>query len=247
MKNNVLASVNGKNITESDIENIIKSLGQQRASQFQGEKGKKILLNEVVKQELMFLDAKDSNLENDEEYKYQLEKLKDNLLKEYSVSKLLQSVKVEDSEIVDFYNKNKAHFTTGESVKASHILVEDEEKANNILEEINNDVSFEDAAMKHSICPSNTNGGDLGFFTKGKMVKEFEEAAFSMKLDEISKPVKTQFGYHIIKLTERKPAQIHSLDEVKDSIVQQLTGQKQNEVYNNKANSLMSKYEVKFF
>ncbi len=89
-------------------------------------------------------------------------------------------------------------------VRASHILVPTEDKANWIYKEIKNGKSFEKLAKEYSDCPSKANGGDLGYFGKGQMVGEFEKVAFSLKEGEISKPVKTQFGYHIIKVTGRK-------------------------------------------
>ncbi len=89
-------------------------------------------------------------------------------------------------------------------VKASHILVPSMEEAERILREISSGKSFEEMARKHSSCPSGANGGDLGFFSKGQMVKEFEDAAFSLPAGKVSAPVKTEFGYHLIKVTEKK-------------------------------------------
>ncbi|MBO4405994.1 MAG: peptidyl-prolyl cis-trans isomerase [Alphaproteobacteria bacterium] len=90
-------------------------------------------------------------------------------------------------------------------VAAKHILVSTEEKANEVLTKIQNgETTFEDAAKEFSNCPSRSNGGDLGFFGKNMMVKEFEEAAFALKVGEISKPVKTQFGWHLIKVYDLK-------------------------------------------
>ena len=89
-------------------------------------------------------------------------------------------------------------------VKASHILVKTEDKANWICNELKKGKEFGKLAKEYSDCPSKEDGGNLGFFGKGQMVKEFEDAAFSLKEGEISKPVKTQFGYHLIKVTGRK-------------------------------------------
>ncbi len=89
-------------------------------------------------------------------------------------------------------------------VKASHILVPSMEEAERILREISSGKSFEEMARKHSSCPSGANGGDLGFFSKGQMVKEFEDAAFSLPTGKVSAPVKPEFGYHLIKVTEKK-------------------------------------------
>lgn len=90
-------------------------------------------------------------------------------------------------------------------VKASHILVKTEQEAMDLYNEIVNDgKSFEEIAQAKSLCPSGQNGGDLGFFGKGMMVKPFEDAAFDLEIGEISKPVETQFGWHLIKLVDKK-------------------------------------------
>ncbi len=90
------------------------------------------------------------------------------------------------------------------TVRASHLLVETEEEAKKLKQEIEQGKSFADAAREVSLCPSGQEGGDLGYFGKGMMVKEFEDAAFSMKVGEISDPIKTQFGWHLIQLTDRQ-------------------------------------------
>jgi peptidyl-prolyl cis-trans isomerase C len=90
-------------------------------------------------------------------------------------------------------------------IRASHILVKTEEEAKQILEILEQgNKTFEQIAMERSSCPSKKNGGDLGFFGKQQMVKEFENAAFNLKVGEVSQPVKTQFGWHIIKLTDKR-------------------------------------------
>jgi parvulin-like peptidyl-prolyl isomerase len=86
-------------------------------------------------------------------------------------------------------------------VKASHILVKKHSEAERILKEIKSGADFAELAKKHSLCPSGKKGGNLGFFQRGQMVKEFEQTAFSLRKGELSEVVKTQFGYHIIKRT----------------------------------------------
>ena len=90
------------------------------------------------------------------------------------------------------------------TVRASHILVKTEEEAKNLKQEIEQGKSFADVAMEVSLCPSGQDGGDLGYFGKGMMVKEFEDAAFSMNVEQISDPIKTQFGWHLIQLTDKQ-------------------------------------------
>lgn len=89
-------------------------------------------------------------------------------------------------------------------VRASHILVKTEKEANDLLSQIRSGADFGQLAKAHSQCPSGKNGGDLGFFGKGQMVKEFENTAFSLESGQVSSPVKTQFGYHLIKVTDKK-------------------------------------------
>lgn len=88
-------------------------------------------------------------------------------------------------------------------IRASHILVKTEEEAKKIYDDIQNGKSFAEIAQTVSLCPSGQNGGDLGFFGKGMMVKPFEDAAFELEVGEISQPVQTQFGWHLIQLTDK--------------------------------------------
>ncbi|MDK2800308.1 MAG: peptidyl-prolyl cis-trans isomerase [Clostridiales bacterium] len=243
--NKVLATVNDKPITQQDVDALLQSLGPQRAMQFYSEEGQKRLLDELIRQELIYSDAVDNGVESEEGFKKELAQMKANLLKQYAINKLVNSVKVTEEEVINYYNENKALFKKPESVRASHILVDDEGKAGEILEEINKGLTFEDAAKKYSKCPSGSKGGDLGEFTRGKMVPEFETVAFDMQKDEISQPVKTQFGYHLIKVVDKKEAGISTLDEIKDQLYQQVLAMKQNDIYMRKCDELKKTYEVK--
>ncbi|MBD3209916.1 peptidylprolyl isomerase [Candidatus Micrarchaeota archaeon] len=89
-------------------------------------------------------------------------------------------------------------------IRASHILLSSQEEAKSVLEELKVGRGFAELAKKYSSCPSSEQGGDLGYFSKGQMVKEFENAAFSLDVGDISEPVKTEFGYHLIKVTDKK-------------------------------------------
>ncbi len=91
-----------------------------------------------------------------------------------------------------------------EEVKASHILVKTEEEAMDLYNKIKDGLAFEEAAREYSLCPSGQMGGDLGFFGRGMMVKPFEDAAFDLEVGKISEPVKTQFGWHLILVTDKQ-------------------------------------------
>lgn len=241
----VLAVVNGKEITQQDVYAFLNELGPEVSMQFQSQEGMKRVVNELVNQELLYLDAIENKLDEEESFKLVLDRVKENVLKQYALNKLLLDISATEEEIVKFYEGHKEYFKKPESVRASHILVKEEEEINKILNEINEGLSFEDAASKYSICPSKENGGDLGEFTKGQMVPEFEKVAFSIEEGKLSDPVKTQFGYHLIKVKYKKKASIGTLEEVRNQITQQIIRQKQQERYLNKTEDLRSKYEVK--
>ncbi|TCK98501.1 peptidyl-prolyl cis-trans isomerase C [Natranaerovirga hydrolytica] len=243
MENKLLATVDGRPITESDVQSLLQNLGQN-AAQFNTPQGHEQLLNEIIAQELIYSDAVENNFEADEAFIKTLEQMKKSLLIQYAANKLMSSVDVTDEEAKVFYDNNQGNFAQPKTVNASHILVETEEDAQKALDEIKNGLDFADAAMKYSNCPSKENGGALGDFSKGKMVPEFEDAAFEMTVGELSEPVKTQFGYHIIKVNSANEAKVGTFEEVKDQVKQQCLSEKQREVYTNKQNELKTKYTV---
>jgi peptidyl-prolyl cis-trans isomerase C len=247
MNENVLAKVGNREILKEEMEMMIKSLGPERAAQFNSDKGREYVLNELINQELFYLYAMASGMDGEESFKSQLETVKVNILKQYAVNKTIASVAVEENDAEEYYEKNKNDFQMPESVHTKHILVDSEEEAKSIGEEIGGGLAFEEAATKYSKCPSKESGGDLGMFGRGKMVPEFEEAAFAMNVGEISQPVKTQFGYHIIKVEEKQEASVRAYDEVKNEIGQKLVADKQRDVYMEKISELKKKYEVEIY
>ncbi len=246
-ENKVLATVNGKDITSQDVYDFLNQLDQRTAAQFSSPEGINQIANELVNQELLYLDALKNGLDEEEDFKNELEKVKIGVLKQYAINRLFKGITVTEEEINSFYDENKHFFQRPEVARASHILVDDEEKANEILDEINDGLSFEDAASKYSNCPSKANGGDLGEFSRGKMVPEFEEVAFSMEEGSISEPVKTQFGYHLIKLNYKKESGTSSLEEVKGQINHQLILMKQQEIYLDKTEKLKEDFKTEIY
>lgn len=244
-ENVVLATVNDKEITEQEVYTFINGLGPEAAMQFQSPEGMKQVVEELVNQEVIYLEAVENKLQEEKKFKEELEKVKSFVLKQYAINKLLSDISAKEEDIVKFYDDNKEQFVKPESARASHILVKEEEEAKKIADEIKAGLSFEEAAKKYSTCPSKENGGDLGEFTRGKMVPEFEEAAFKLEENKLSDPVKTQFGYHLIKVQDKKEAGTSTLNEVKDQIAQQVTSMKQQEKYLNKTQELRNKYEIK--
>lgn len=247
MENKILASVNGHNITQQDVDMAMARFPQQNQEYFASEAGREQFLEQLISFELLHKLAIDEHLEETEEFKSQLELLKKDLLIQAAVKKVLDVVTISDEEVKKYFDENKEMFKGEASVRAKHILVDSEEKANEIKEKINNGLGFEDAAREFSTCPSSSQGGDLGVFTRGKMVPEFENAAFELEVGEISNPVETQFGYHLIKVDEKLPEVMKSFDEVKDSLKLNLLGQKQNMEYIKLINDLKQNQKVEIY
>lgn len=243
MENKIIAIINGREVTENDYNALLGNLGQN-AAYFQGAEGRNKLINELVMQELLYSDAIERNLQNDQEYIDVVNNMKDSMLKQYALRKLFNEITVSDDEVKEYYQKNANKYISDEMVKASHILVETEEKANEILKELTDGLSFEEAAKQYSSCPSKEAGGDLGQFGKGQMVPEFDEKVFSMKTGELSEPVRTQFGYHIIKVTDSIPSKTDSLEEVWEEVKKDCYLKKQEQAYINKQEELSKKYKV---
>lgn len=244
MENKTLAVVNGVEIKESDIEQTILRFPADRQGYLKTSEGKNQLLNEIISFELIFNYAKENKMDEEDIYVEQKDVMAKELLTQYAMSKTFASINISDEELQKYYNENEAEFKSEESVSAKHILVETEELAQNILLEIKNGLTFEEAATKYSSCPSKEQGGNLGMFTKGQMVPEFEKAAFDLPIGELSEPVKTQFGYHIIKVEERNEKSAIPFAEVKDEINKQLNQQMQAEKYSNLVEELKKKYIV---
>lgn len=242
MENKVLASVNGRDITEKDLELAMARFPENRKSVLATEQGKKQLVEQLVAFELFYNHAKDSGLEESPIYKERLEVVQKEILTQLAVEDVLKAVEVTDKDVEDYYNANKDMFKMPEMVSARHILVDTEDIAKEVEEKIKGGMPFEDAATEYSTCPSKAQGGNLGQFGKGQMVPEFEEAAFTLEIGTLSEPVKTQFGYHLIKVESKKEVEQKSLEEVKGMIQAQLLQEKQANEYMTFTEELKKKY-----
>ena len=245
MADRILATVGGIQITERDVDELLMSLGQ-RGQAYNTPEGRKMLLSQVINNKLLLLDARRNLYEAEPRFKEELARVKDNLLTSYAGEKALSGVSVTDTEAKAYYDENKAQFDQGETVNASHILVDSEEMAREIYAMIaSGEKSFEDAAKEYSSCPSKDNGGNLGDFGRGQMVPEFDKAVFEMEVGAVTAdPVKTQFGYHLIKLISKSDAKETPYEEIKDEIKAALLGEKRRKAYESKINQLKILYPV---
>ena len=241
----VMAVVDGTEIKMKDVQDILGRLDPQRAAMYDNEPGHRAILEELVNMELFYRYGQQQKVSANPEFERNLESLKKDLTRKFAIDTLLAGVTVTDEEVAAYYEKNKDKFEVPESVRASHILVSDDVEMKKVQEDLKGGMSFEDAAKKHSTCPSKEQGGDLGFFSKGQMVPEFETAAFAMKAGETTpEPVKTQFGLHLIKVTEKKEASVRPLAEMKDEIREGLLNEKKAKVYQDQLTKLREQYKV---
>jgi parvulin-like peptidyl-prolyl isomerase len=228
-----LAKVNGVNITKEDVNEFIK-LNQPVNLNLTYDKlkpeNKKQIVNGLIDKELMVEAAKKAKVEESPDFKKELESAKKALLVKFWLKKQFDDMIISDSEAKKFYEKVKM---SPEMVHARHILVKSEAEAKKIISQLSKlkgdalKKKFIELAKEKSIGPSGKMGGDLGYFTKDKMVPSFGAAAFSLKKGEITKkPVKTQFGWHIIYLEDKKPSKVIPFEKLKDKIIQTLKQQK---------------------
>ena len=243
MENKILAKVGTLTVTESEVEEFLAELGQRGAA-YNNPEGRRAVLNQLIDNKLLLLDARRNLYEGEAAFRDELNRLKERLLVNYAGEKAISGVNVSDDDARKFYDENPSEFVSGESVNASHILVDNEEKALEILEKINTGATFEDMAREFSSCPSKENGGNLGDFGRGQMVPEFDEAVFKMEVGEVTGPVKTQFGYHLIKLNAKNEESIPSLEEVKPQLKEMLLRDKQRKAYESRINQLKILYPV---
>lgn len=245
MENKVLAVVAGNEITGEDLNRIVMRYPEDKRGYFESEQGRNQLLDQTISFELMSKFGEELALDKTKDFQDTLKALGKELLTQVTINKVLSEVTVTDEEVEKYYEDNKENFKEEGTVSAKHILVDTEEQAKEIHEEISSEkISFEDAAMKYSSCPSKEEGGNLGVFKKGMMVPEFEEVAFNSEVGSVSAPVQTQFGYHLILVENKNEAKEKSFDEVKASVVNQLTQVAQQKKYADLVVELENKYGV---
>jgi len=240
-----IAKVDGSYIMEKDLKKQFKALPQFMKAIYNNAEGKKKLTDELVKKELIYLEAKKQGLDKSPEYKEKLDEFqKLSLISMLLTKEIEQKVGVTDEEVKKYYDTHPGEFST-DRARASHILVKTKEEADSLLKRLKAGEDFATLAEKNSIDKgSAAKGGDLGFFGRGQMVPEFEKVVFSMKKGQVSEPIKTQFGYHIIKLTDLKKGQKISFDKVKEKLSKRLLTQKQRAAFDSYIEKLKSSYPV---
>ncbi|MGB6607400.1 MAG: peptidyl-prolyl cis-trans isomerase [Atribacterota bacterium] len=206
---------------------------------------KSMVLDQMISEKLLIQEAKDMGLEEDKDILEQIKKMTEQILVQALIEKeILNKVDANEEEVLNYYEQNKDSFTEKEQVHLYNILLETEEEAQNVLEQLKAGEDFSEIAIEKSSGPSAAQGGDLDYVAKGTIIPEIEEVIFALELEELSEVVKTDFGFHILKITEKKAETVKTLEEVREEIVQTLLPEKQKEAFDNLLEELKGKVEI---
>jgi peptidyl-prolyl cis-trans isomerase C len=212
----VLAKVNGSEIRQSDVTLAEEELAPSLAQMDPATK-KDNVLSFLIDLKIVSKAAEDKKLENTDDFKKRLAFTRSRLLMDSLLATEGKSATNDDS-MKKVYEEASKQITGEQEVHARHILVESEDEAKAVKEELNKGADFAELAKKKSKDPGASDGGDLGFFTKDQMVPEFSAVAFVLEPGKVSDPVKSQFGWHIIKVEEKRSRQAPAFDQVKGQI-----------------------------
>lgn len=254
LASDIIATVDGKNITKQDAQALVSSSSPQTKFERLTPAQQKMITDRLIEKSLFAKLAKAEGINKLPEYKRNMEKISEELMINMWMKIQLDNVLVSDSEAKAFYDKNKAKFVSEDSLHARHILVKTQKDADDVTNALK---SLKGAALKtkfialakeKSTGPSGPKGGDLGAFTKGKMVPAFEKAVWALKEGEVTtSAVKTQFGFHIIYLEKKLPSAHVSYDKVKTRIIESMKKQQFAKKIQDMAKELRDKAKVHNF
>ncbi|AWI33590.1 peptidylprolyl isomerase [Helicobacter apodemus] len=243
------AKVNGEEVTDKDITLLMRAMPGVSFDQLPQE-GKEQVINQAIERKLLIEQSKKDKIQNTKEYKEAIANAQDDLMLEVWMRQKLDKIKVSSAEIKSFYDENKAGFIQPDLIKARHILVSSEEDAKRIISDLKKSGTnvlskFEELAKIKSKDGSAQNGGDLGWFDKNQFIPEFSEAAFKLKKGSYTQtPVKSQFGYHIIYVDDKKPSATLSLKEVEGQIENNLKISKFQDTIKKESDELRKKAKI---
>jgi peptidyl-prolyl cis-trans isomerase C len=238
----VLAKIGDQTVTEKDLKEMIASFPDKF---YQTPEGQAKALDYLVNIHAMAAEAKKQGLDKDPEVRKLLTYTTEELLARVYLDKMTKNLPTPtEAEAKAYYDKNRSQFVIPESVLLRHILVKTEKEAKDALARLKKGEKFGDIANKVSICPSRVKGGSLDWLPKGTLVKEIEDVAFTMKNGQTVGPVKSRYGYHILLLEDKRGPQETSFDQVKDSIIERLKFETQQQKYEKMAADLRKKMNV---
>lgn len=237
----ILASFSGQTITLGEFNQLWEEVPEDYKLQLD----KSMVLDQMISEKLLIQEAKNIGLEEDNDVLEQIKKITEQILVQVLIEReILDKIKINDEEILEYYEQNKDSFTEKEQVYLYNIILETEEEAQDVLEQLKAGGDFIEIAKEKSTGPSAAQGGDLGYLAKGTIILEIEEVVFALELEELSEVIKTDFGFHILKITEKKPKSVTALEEAKEDIIDILLPDKQKVAFENLIDELKSKSEI---
>lgn len=229
-RSKVLARFDGTAITENDFLKKLQALPKTVQAIIADRK--KDLLEDMAAEHFLLKEAQRQGLDRDADVQDLLQTAHNKILIAKLVEKEVdQKIRLEPEEVAKYYEFHQEEFMTPLLLRASHILVKTEEEALSIKTALDAGADFEETARQRSLDATAIRGGDLGFFQKGQFVPEFEEAVFQMKKGEISAPVKTPFGYHLIRLNDRMEPRLRELKAVQNIVEEGLLREKRSKTF----------------
>jgi peptidyl-prolyl cis-trans isomerase C len=242
----VVARIGDKVITLEEFEKEVESLPDFYKPLLLEPKAKREFLEKLIDREILLLEARKAGVYEREDVRRKIEECEKGVILDAFLSQILREKdEVTEEEAKRYYDEHKEEFFMNESIRVRHIVVRTLEEAKEIKKRLEQGEDFVELAKRYSISPSGKWGGDLGYIQRGQVGKEFEKAAFSLKRPgEISDIVKTTFGYHIIRLEDRKPPRQLSFEEVRDKIIQKLKEQKKQKALEDYLKKVKKQYKI---
>lgn len=239
----VLARVSNQAITERDLKAKIAKMPPYYQNIVA--KNPKRYVEDMIVEMLCYEEGVRKGIDRDKEVKEVVNEAKRKIVTAKLIKNEVEDkIVVTEDEIKKYYDAHKDEFKSPEMWRASHILVTDEKEAKTMLDELAKGAKFEDLAKAHSIDATASRGGDVGFFKLGQLVPDFEKACLKLNVGQTSDIVRTQFGYHIIRLTDKREPGVKSYDEAKRAIEAEIRKEKRNELFNTLVLKLKTKYGV---
>jgi peptidyl-prolyl cis-trans isomerase C len=237
----ILSSFDGQTITLGEFNQLWDQIPENSKLQLT----KRNVLDQIISEKLLIQEAKNRGLEQDKDVLEQIKNTTEQILVQSLIEKeIIGKVKVDDQEALTYYEENKDNFITKEQVYLYNILVETEEVAKDILEKLKAGGDFIEIAKEKSTGPSAAQGGDLGYVSKGDLIPEIENVVFALEIGNISDIIKSEYGFHILKVTDKKPEALKTFEEVKEEITKTLLSTKQKEAFNNLLEELKSQVTI---
>jgi peptidyl-prolyl cis-trans isomerase C len=237
----ILSSFDGQTITLGEFNQLWDQIPENSKLQLT----KRNVLDQIISEKLLIQEAKNRGLEQDKDVLEQIKNTTEQILVQSLIEKeIIGKVKVDDQEALTYYEENKDNFITKEQVYLYNILVETEEVAKDILEKLKAGGDFIEIAKEKSTGPSAAQGGDLGYVSKGDLIPEIENVVFALEIGNISDIIKSEYGFHILKVTDKKPEVLKTFEEVKEEILPTLLSTKQKEAFDNLLEELKSQVTI---